>query len=153
MPRTSRHSRDIDARIARFRLRIRDSRIHRFGVFAADVIPARRCVIEYTGRLLRMPDAERELCKPGRPRRALMARLGRGWIIDAIRGGSGAEYVNHSCDPNLFVRKTRWHIFLMSRRRIEQGEELTMDYKLRPRRPRFACTCGSEKCRGFMNLS
>jgi SET domain-containing protein len=81
-----------------------------------------------------------------------MARLGRGWIIDAIRGGSGAEYVNHSCAPNLWARKTEWHIFLMSRRRIEKGEELTLDYRVRPKRPKFACHCGSVTCRGFMNL-
>ncbi len=120
-------------------------------MFAAGVIPPRKYVIEYGGRRIHIRDEERELLKPGRPNRILTARLNRCWIIDAFVGGSGAEYINHSCDPNLFVRKTREHIFLVSRRRIAKGEELTVDYKLRPKKPRYACRCGTAKCRGFMN--
>ena len=152
MSRKPRNSRPIDSLLARFRLRIRRSRIHRLGVFAGELIPPRKYVIEYGGRLIRSRDAAREVRKPGRPNRILMARLNRAWIIDAIAGGSGAEYINHSCEPNLFIRKTRGHFFLVSRRRIGRGEELTMDYKLRPKKPRCACHCGSRKCRGFMNL-
>jgi len=39
----------IDPRYARFRMTIGPSRIHQVGVFAAEMIPARRKVIEYTG--------------------------------------------------------------------------------------------------------
>jgi SET domain-containing protein len=39
----------IDERYACFRLKIRKSKIHRYGVYAAERIPAQRKVIEYTG--------------------------------------------------------------------------------------------------------
>ena len=128
MSRPSRYPRLITSPLARFRLQVRHSSIHRFGVFAETGIPARKYVIEYGGRLIRARDVNREVRKPGRPKRILMARLNRNWTIDAISGGSGAEYVNHSCRPNLYMRKTAEHIFLISRRRIRKGEELTLDY-------------------------
>jgi len=152
MSRLSPYPRPITSPLARFRLHIRHSPIHRLGVFADARIPARKYVIEYGGRLIRARNVYRELRKPGRPKRILMARLNRNWTIDAISGGSGAEYVNHSCHPNLYMRKTARHIYLISRRRIRRGEELTLDYKLRPRWPRLKCRCGEAKCRGFMNL-
>jgi len=39
----------IDPRYARFRMIVRPSRIHRWGVFAGQSFPARVHVIEYTG--------------------------------------------------------------------------------------------------------
>ena len=39
----------INRRYARFRLRVRRSQIHRWGVCAGEAIPPRRKVLEYTG--------------------------------------------------------------------------------------------------------
>jgi uncharacterized protein len=121
-------------------------------VFAAEAIPALRYVMEYTGRRIHVRDEKRELRKPGRPKRIVTVRLNRHWILDALHGGSGAEYINHSCEPNLFSRNTGERIFLVSRRRITKGEELTIDYRLVPKTPRQACRCGAPRCRGFMNM-
>ena len=49
----------IDPRRARFRLRIGKSRIHRFGVFAEERIPARRNVIDYIGELVNPVESHR----------------------------------------------------------------------------------------------
>ena len=63
----------IDPRHARFRLKIGESRIHRWGVFAEERIPARRNVIEYVGELVnpvesyrRTKDASGDLRLPAR---------------------------------------------------------------------------------------
>ena len=61
--------------------------------------------------------------------------------------GSGAEIINHSCDPNLSMRRIRGQIFLYSFRKIRAGEELTIDYGFHCSCP---CHCGSPKCRGTM---
>ena len=39
----------VDPKHARFRLKLRVSKIHRWGVYAAEPIPSRHKVIEYTG--------------------------------------------------------------------------------------------------------
>lgn len=137
---------------ARFHLKIGPSRIHRLGVFAAEAIPGLRYVMEYTGRRIHVRDEKKELAKAGRPKRIVTVRLNREWILDALYGGSGAEYINHSCEPNLFSRNTGKRIFLVARRPIVKGEELTIDYRMVPKTPRLSCRCGARRCRGYMNM-
>lgn len=108
--------------------------------------------MEYTGRRIHVRDEKKELQKAGAPKRILTVRLNRQWILDASQEGSGAEYINHSCEPNLFSRNTGKRIFLVSRRRIAKGEELTLDYCILPKVPRKPCRCGAPRCRGFMNM-
>ena len=50
------------------------------------------------------------------------------WTVDGSVGGSGAEYINHSCDPNLRASIVKGHILYISKRKISVGEELTVDY-------------------------
>jgi SET domain-containing protein len=144
----------INPAYAAFPLRIARSRIHRWGVFAAGPIPRGRKVIEYTGERIRWPEAYARLKKflrPRTPKTLYMFRLNRLWRIDGAVGGSGAERINHSCDPNLRVRRIRGHILFFSRRRIRPGEELSLDYCLHPKTFRIPCRCGSPNCRGFLN--
>ena len=145
----------INPAFARFPLRIDRSRVHGFGVFTLAAIPAGRRVIEYTGERLRSRQAaarRRRLLAPGRPKRIYMFQVSRTWFIDGAVGGSGAERVNHCCDPNLSVRIIRGHIYYYSRRGIRPGEELSLDYHLSPKTFRIRCHCGSLNCRGFLNL-
>ena len=139
----------------RFRLRIGRSGIQGLGVFADEPIPARRKVIEYTGTKVAWPALKRRLqkiMKEGGWMPRYLFRLGpRSWI-DGETGGSGAERVNHCCDPNLVVRRSRGRIFYWSKRRIARGQELTIDYRYRATARRKACRCGSPNCRGTINL-
>jgi uncharacterized protein len=141
-------------RASRFRLVIRRSRIHRRGVFAAELIPAHKKVIEYTGeRITRKVCLERlrSFWTPGRPKPIYFFRLSQDWELDASVGGSGAELVNHSCEPNLCARRRRGHIFFFSRKTIHPGQELTLDYRFPKDVEKIPCHCGSPKCRGTIN--
>lgn len=140
---------------AAFRLRIGRSRIDRFGVFAAESIPTNRKVIEYTGERVSKRLANKrwqKTCAGHKRLRAYTFTLNRYWVIDGARGGSGAEIINHCCDPNLKARKIRDHIVYWSCRNIHRGEELTVDYRYRWRKTLTPCHCGSPKCRGTINL-
>src|SRR5215212_4072512 len=90
-------TRRIDPRHACFRLTLRMSRIHRYGVYAAEPIPAGRKVIEYTGERI----GRRETRRRGFGRHTYLFMLDHYWALDGAVGGSGAEYINHSCQPNL----------------------------------------------------
>jgi SET domain-containing protein len=140
----------IVTKLAKFTLRIGRSRIERYGVFAGEAIPARKRVIEYTGERISEREGLRRAIKmlwAGKAGRIYTVRLNRRWKIDGAVGGSGAELINHSCEPNLTMRKIRRQIFLYSFRKIRVGEELTVDYGFRCSLP---CHCGSAKCRGTM---
>ena len=68
-------------------------------------------------------------------------------------GGSGAEYINHSCGPNLISRIMKGHILYMSLRRIRAGEELTVDYHFSKNEETTPCHCNAKNCRKTINLS
>jgi uncharacterized protein len=144
----------IDPRFARFDLRIRRSPIQGWGVYAAEPIPRGKLVIEYTGEKLSPRQALsrlRKTCLNPRTRKLTMFRLNRYWRIDGAVGGSGAERVNHCCDPNLKVRITGGRILFFSKRRIRPKEELTIDYGLSPNTFVMPCRCGAKNCRGTVN--
>lgn len=154
MPASRRVAPQIDPRFAKFRMRVGKSRIHRLGVFAAEPIPAWRKVIEYTGERLSNREAEKRFLKGWRQRGAssiYFFEVNRRCVVDGAVGGSGAELINHCCDPNLRARKIAGRIFYFSRRRIRTGEELTVDYRYDRRARRVRCRCGARNCRGTIN--
>jgi hypothetical protein len=138
----------IDDRYACFLLKIRKSRIHRFGVYAAERIPANRKVIEYTGELI----SRRETKIRGSGRLTYLQARDSYWTIDGAVGGSGAEMINHSCEPNLHTRLVRGHVLYVSKRAIRPGEELTVDYAFSDEIERVKCFCGAKNCRGEINF-
>ncbi|EKE24967.1 MAG: hypothetical protein ACD_5C00342G0005 [uncultured bacterium] len=60
------------------------------------------------------------------------------------------RFVNHSCDPNLTVRKNCEY----AKRDINKSEELTSNYRRTPSDSAakyFDCSCGSKNCKGRVN--
>src|SRR6202789_3190920 len=135
----------IDHRYACFKLEIRSSKIHRWGVYAAEDIPARRKVIEYTGERINRRETKRRCDEQDRI--IYLFTLDSYWTLDGSVGGSGAEYFNHCCDPNIVVIIRQGHILYMSRRAIRKGEELTVDYHFAKNVDKVPCKCGAAICR------
>ena len=141
-------ARVVNPNHAPYRLVIRRSRIHRLGVFASHRIPRGRKVIEYTGERVSFADAKRRW----NPRLNYLFAL-KDSVIDGLVGGSGAEYINHCCAPNLKARLVRGHLLFYSVRAIGKDEELTLDYKYRTgKREDNPCACGAPSCRGSIIL-
>lgn len=139
----------IDGKQACFKMRLARSKIHRWGVFATEFIPARRKVIEYTGEKINRRETKR---RADERKFTYLFTLDPYWTIDGAVGGSGAEYINHSCDPNLISKIVKGHILYMSLRDIKPGEELTIDYRFDKKVERVPCRCGAAKCRGTINI-
>jgi SET domain-containing protein len=141
--------RRIDPRFACFKISIRRSGIHGHGVYAEERIPPNRKVIEYTGERINRREAKR------RDVGALtyLFALDQRWTLDGAVGGSGAELINHCCEPNLITRVMKGHILYMSVREIRPAEELTVDYNFAISSGRDVCRCGSPKCRGLMQVT
>jgi uncharacterized protein len=139
----------INSRYACFRLEIGPSRIHRLGVFASERIPKGRKVIEYTGEHVGRREAKRRGCGA----MTYLFTLNAYWTIDGAVGGSGAELINHCCEPNLYAWNFRGHILYMSKRAIRRGEELTVDYQFSKKIGPVPCRCGAPRCRGTINLA
>jgi uncharacterized protein len=136
----------IDPKFAGYKLSIRKSKIHRYGVYAEERIPANRKVIEYTGERLN----RRETKRRGEGEYTYLFTLDKYWTLDGAFGGSGAEIINHSCEANVVSRIMKGHIIYMSLRTIEPGEEITVDYNFEYVGDQTACACGASSCRTVM---
>ncbi len=139
----------IDSNYACFEMKLARSKIHRWGVYAQEFIPANRKVIEYRGEKINRKETKRRSLER---EFTYLFTLDAYWTIDGAAGGSGAEYINHSCEPNLASRILRGHIIYVSLRDISSGEELTVDYRFDKKVEKVICRCGSANCRGTINL-
>lgn len=70
------------------------------------------------------------------------------------------RFINHSCEPNSYVKKIKESFFLISLKDIKKGEEIMFDYDTTDydnERFRFFCSCKSRNCRktirGFKYLN
>jgi SET domain-containing protein len=134
----------IDPEYSCFDIVIRRSKIHRYGVYSNELIPPHRKVIEYTGaRLNRQQAAAIESGEY-----TYLFAVDNYWTLDGACGGSGAEIINHSCEPNLISRVMKGHVLYMSLRKIKPGEELTIDYNFSDLTEKTPCSCGAKTCRG-----
>lgn len=74
------------------------------------------------------------------------------WDGKLLLVGEPDRYLNHSCDPNSYIRSSNAHgggIELIARRPIAAGEEITLDYLINnPGGDSWKCGCGSPRCRG-----
>ena len=78
--------------------------------------------------------------------------LDKYWTLDGAVGGSGAQYINHCCDPNIRTVIRNGRILCISKRAIRTGEELTVDYHFAKDIEGVLCNCRSAQCRGTINL-
>ena len=106
----------------------RRSRVHGYGVFAAEAIAKNTRIIDYAGELIRNSDS------PAREERYLaegciwVFRVNRRWSRDAAVGGNIARFINHACRPNCWWEIAGTTIWIRASRAIAAGEELTYDY-------------------------
>jgi uncharacterized protein len=140
----------IDPDYTCFKIKLAKSKIHRWGIYADEFIPAGRKVIEYTGEKINRRETKR---RSEASDLIYLFTLDNYWTLDGSVGGSGAQYINHSCDPNLITRIVKGHIIYMTMRDIKPGEELTVDYRFDKKVERVECLCGTTKCRGTINLT
>lgn len=122
-----------------FKLRVKRSASGK-GLFAEETIPKGACIIEYTGR----PATPEEVAKDDGK---YLFWTGPKTMINGNIPTNTARFINHSCHPNCEADGPAKRVFIMAKRRIKPGEELTYDYgkeyfdkHIKPR----GCRC--EKC-------
>ena len=106
----------------------RRSKLHGFGVFAAEPINKNKRIIDYAGELIRNKDSTAREVAYLDQGCIWVYRVNRVWSRDANVGGNVARFINHSCTPNCWTEIVDKTIWIRASRRIEPGEELTYDY-------------------------
>lgn len=140
------------------RFSVRGSVIHGRGVFALQPIRKGARVIEYTGERLSHRQADRRYPSGrGWSPHTMLFTVDKKTVIDAIRRGNSARWINHSCSPNCEALDDEGRIYIEAVRNIHPGEELTYDYNLLLEEPHtpaakreYSCYCGEGRCRGTL---
>jgi uncharacterized protein len=127
---------------------IRPSKIDGKGCFATLRFAKGRKIAEYVGERISRHEVARRI--KGK-RRLYISGLDSYWAIDAARLGNGTQFINHSCEPNCYVRITHGHILFFALRDIEPGEEILLDYVETYNSDEMRCKCGAPSCRGRIN--
>ncbi len=122
---------------------VRESQIGGLGVFTLQRLQAGLVVREF--KLEREVTPESPL-RPERGERPEHCPLigGRFFLV-----GSPDRYLNHSCDPNVYLRLGASRIDIIALRDIDAGSELCLDYLINnPGGDSWRCHCGAGRCRG-----
>ncbi|XP_075145916.1 histone lysine N-methyltransferase trithorax [Haematobia irritans] len=132
------------------------SHIHGRGLYCTKDIEAGEMVIEYAGELIRSTlTDQRERYYNSRGIGCYMFKIDDNLVVDATMRGNAARFINHSCEPNCYSKVVdilgHKHIIIFALRRIVQGEELTYDYKFPFEDEKIPCSCGSKRCRKYLN--
>ncbi len=91
------------------------------GLYAVDAIPKGVCIIEYVGRRVSAEEEDTSKSK-------YLFEIRKGFTIDGKPKWNKAGYINHSCVPNAETEIHKNRIFVMARKNIKAGEEITYDY-------------------------
>ncbi len=116
------------------------------GLFAGTFIRRRAKIGEFEGEVISIAEARR---RAARLRVVAIVELDRR-ALDARGLRSGFRFINHSCAPNTFLRRTATRAEFYALRDIRPGEELTVDYGESHHEGRLRCRCGAPGCRGWI---
>lgn len=138
-------------------LRVNRSGIHGRGVFARCDIAKGTRILEYVGERIGKAEAERRsierierAAKTGEAA-VFIFELNKRHDIDGSVAWNTARLINHSCSPNCEVDIRRGRIWIVARRGIRQGEEITYDYGYDfDDFEDHPCRCGSASCAGYI---
>ncbi len=139
---------------------IKNSKIHGTGIFAKKKILKREKIIQYIGQ--KITKSEGDVRSEKRIKKYLNSKitgsvyifeLNSRYDIDGSFLYNKARYANHSCKPNAEVEIKNNEIWILSRRKIEIGEEITYDYGYEFDKDDFKdhiCKCNSDNCIGYI---
>ena len=127
-----------------FNLRISKSNIHGLGAFAKSKIPVRKKLGELNGEIISVRSA-RQRAKLHKS--IAIVELHNGYALDASENRNALCFINHSCNPNCYLRNINYLVEMYTRRAIKPGEELTCDYGETHHKGGMKCKCGAENCR------
>lgn len=129
----------------KYEVRVGASAIDGQGVFAAQVIAARRKIGEIRGESLSVDDAR---IRATRHERIMIVEVSPRRAIDFSKSADPMRYTNHSCAPNARLHIQQGRVEFYSLRRIEPGEEITVRYGDTHHEGRLVCRCGAPGCVG-----
>jgi hypothetical protein len=128
-------------------LRLGPSAIHGLGGFAKIDLPQGARVVEYLGEKITKAESLRR-CELGN---WFIFALDDEFDLDGDGDSNPARFLNHSCSPNCDAELGDGRVWIVARRQIPAGEEITFNYGYTLDEYReHPCHCGSPDCAGYI---
>ncbi len=131
----------------RFQLRAGKSNIDGTGLFAAEKLPSKRKLGDMGGEVISIRKARR-LAKQSH--RISIVEFDDDTALYADMPDNHLRYINHSCDPNTYMRLFNHRVEFYTLRAIKSGEELTCNYGETHHEGALPCRCGAKNCKGYL---
>ena len=139
--------------------KIKFSKIHGKGIYSTKDIKKGSKIIEYLGEKITKKEAnkrayatmEKHYKNPLYNGAVYIFELNKKYDLDGDISGNSAKYINHSCGPNCRFKIADNRIWIIAKRNIKKGEELSYNYGYDM--VNFAehqCYCRSKKCVGYI---
>lgn len=130
-----------------FSVSVAKSKIHGKGLYAQEKIPAKRKIGSLAGEIISRTAARK---KAKNKLSISIVELWNGKALDASVCNNEMRYINHSCQPNTFMRTIGNHVEFYALRSIKTNEELTCNYGPTHHDGAKKCMCGAPGCKGFL---
>jgi uncharacterized protein len=130
-----------------FPLKIGKSQIHGNGAYSVGAIPAKKKIGTLAGAIISKAEARK---KAAGLKSVSIVELWNGKALDATRISNGLKFINHSCDPNTYMRNIGNLVEFYALRNIKKHEELTCNYGPTHHEGKKECKCGAYNCKGFL---
>jgi len=130
---------------------VKESGIHNRGLFAKKDIQKGTKIAQYIGEKITKEESDKRLQKEGC---VYIMWLNDQVDLDGDVPENIARFSNHSCNPNCSMDIEHDEAWLIARKNIKEGEEITWDYEHNwddfDNKEEAICNCGSENCRRYM---
>jgi uncharacterized protein len=125
----------------------RRSPIHGMGGFARKTFRKGARIIEYVGEKMDKREAHRR-CVAGN---VYVFEINDEWDIDGSVDWNPARWINQSCDANAETDVIKDRVWIIAKRTIRAGEEITYNYNFDlDEYEDYPCNCGAAQCPGYM---
>lgn len=128
-------------------LTVAKSKIAGMGAYAKTAIPARKKIGSLGGTLTTI----RKGRAAAKTQKTInLVEFEDNKALDAGTNGNDMRFINHSCDPNTYMRILGYHVEFYALRNIKKGEELTCNYGETHHEGQLKCRCGAKNCVGYI---
>jgi hypothetical protein len=128
-------------------VKVAKSRISGKGAYATTAIPARKKIGDLGGTIITMKEAMKLI----RDLKVInLVELDDDLALNASDNPNDLRFINHSCDPNTYLRVMKDRVEFYALRNVRKGQELSCDYGETHHDGKLPCRCGAKNCRGFI---
>ncbi|HQV61434.1 MAG: SET domain-containing protein-lysine N-methyltransferase [Chitinophagaceae bacterium] len=128
-------------------VKVAKSKIAGKGAYALQTIPAKKKIGDLGGVIITMKEAMK-LIKNLKV--INLVELDNDLALNASAKPNDMRFINHSCDPNTYLRVMKNRVEFYALKKIKKGQELSCDYGETHHEGTLPCRCGAKNCRGFI---